>query len=136
VESALIPTRDLAWRADQPGKQTIRLVFDHPLSLRRISLRFDEHEHARTQEFVLRWLPRGDNRFRDVIRQQYTFSPAGTTQEIEDYRVELNDAAALELTIVPDTSGGTARASLTQMRLFESNPARQLTHTAKPHETS
>lgn len=122
VESALIPGGGLAWRSEQPGKQTIRLVFDHPLSLQRIFLRFDEKERARTQEFVLRWLPHGENRFVDIVRQQYTFTPPGTTQEIEDYRVELNKAAALELEIVPDISGSAARASLTQMRLFESSP--------------
>jgi hypothetical protein len=122
VESALVPGRGLAWRAEQPGKQTLRLVFDHPLRLGRVFLRFDEKEHARTQEFVLRWLPRGENRYRDIVRQQYTFSPTGTTEEIEDYRVDLDNVAAFELMITPDISGGESRASLTEMRLFESKP--------------
>jgi hypothetical protein len=126
VESALIPSRGLAWQAEQPGKQTIRLVFDHPLSLRRIFLRFDEKEHARTQEFALRWLAQGENGFRDIVRQQYTFSPPGTTAEIEDYRVELNNAAAVELTIIPDISGGESRASLTEMRICEDSSSRSL----------
>ena len=30
IESALIPDREPGWRAAQPGKQTIRLIFDHP----------------------------------------------------------------------------------------------------------
>jgi hypothetical protein len=123
VESALIPSRGLAWQAERPGKQTIRLVFDHPLGLRRIFLQFDEKEHARTQEFVLRWLPQGENGFRDIVRQQYTFSPPGTTAEIEDYRVELNNAAALELTMIPDISGGDSHASVTKMCLYESDPS-------------
>lgn len=117
IESALIPSRAVAWHAQEPGKQTIRLVFDHPLRLRRIFLRFDEKECPRTQEFVLRWLAQGDKGFRDIVRQQYTFSPPGTTAEVEDYQVELNNAAAVELTITPDISGGDSRASLTQMRL-------------------
>jgi len=117
VESALIPDSGLGWRAAQPGKQTIRLIFDHPLSLRRILLRFDEMERARTQEFVLRWLPEGDQSPREIVRQQYTFSPPATNQESEDYRVNLNGVTALELEIVPDISGGDASASLTQMRL-------------------
>ena len=53
IESALIPNRGLGWRAAQPGKQTIRLIFDHPLSLRHIQLRFVEMEQKRIQEFVL-----------------------------------------------------------------------------------
>jgi hypothetical protein len=113
-----MPNRGVAWQAQEPGKQTIRLVFDHPLSLRRIFLRFDEKERARTQEFVLRWLAQGEKGFRDIVRQQYTFSPPGTTAEVEDYQVELNNAAAVELTITPDISGGDCRASLTQMRLL------------------
>ena len=117
IESALIPDPGLGWRAAQPGKQTIRLIFDHPLSLGRILLRFDEMERGRTQEFVLRWLPEGDQSPREIVRQQYTFSPPATNQESEDYRVNLDGVTALELEIVPDISGGDASASLAQMRL-------------------
>lgn len=117
IESALIPDRGPGWRAAQPGKQTIRIIFDHSLSLGRILLRFDEMERGRTQEFVLRWLPEGQQLPREIVRQQYTFSPPGTKQEIEDYSVKLNGVTALELEIVPDISGGGACASLAQMRL-------------------
>jgi len=117
VESALIPGPGPGWRAEQPGEQSIRLIFDKPLSLGRIHLRFDERERARTQQFVLRWLPRGEEHSREIVRQQYTFSPPDTIEEIEDYRVDLKNVAALELKIVPDISGGTARASLAQLSL-------------------
>jgi hypothetical protein len=118
IESALILDRGPGWRAAQPGKQTIRLIFDQPLSPRAyILLRFDEKEQGRTQEFVLRWLPQGQQSPREIVRQQYTFSPPATNQEIEDYRVKLNGVTALELEIVPDISGGGASASLAQMRL-------------------
>jgi hypothetical protein len=117
IESALIPDRGPGWQAAQPGKQTIRLIFDQPLSLSRILLRFDEEEQSRSQEFVLRWLPEGQQSPREIVRQQYTFSPPTTKQEIEEYRVKLNGVIALELEIVPDISGGGACASLTQMRL-------------------
>jgi hypothetical protein len=118
VEAALGPDRGGAgWRADRPGKQTIRLVFDHPMTLRQIHLRFDERENARTQEFALRWLSEGSDRHQDIVRQQYTFSPPGTSEEIEDYRVDLAGLKELELSIVPDISGGSALASLTEMRL-------------------
>jgi hypothetical protein len=117
IESALIPGGGPGWRAAQPGKQTIRLMFDHPVSLARILLQFDEEQQGRTQEFVLRWLPQGQQSSREIVRQQYTFSPPGTNQEIEDYAVELNGVTALELEIVPDISGGGAYATLAQMRL-------------------
>ena len=117
IESALVPNRGPGWRAAQPGKQTIRLIFDHPLNLGRILLRFEENKASRTQEFVLRWLPEGHQSPREIMRQQYTFSPPATRQESEDYRVNLNRVAALELEIVPDISGGDAIASLAQMHL-------------------
>jgi hypothetical protein len=117
IESALVPGRGSGWRAAEPGKQKVRLIFDHPLSLERILLRFNEEEQARTQEFVLRWLPEGQQSPREIVRQQYTFSPPATKQEDEDYRVKLDGVTALELEIVPDISGGGACASLAQMSL-------------------
>ena len=51
------------------------------------------------------------------MRQQYTFSPPDTIEEIQDYRVDLKNVAGIELKIVPDISGGTARASLAQLSL-------------------
>ena len=117
IESALIPDRGPGWRAAQAGKQTIRLIFDTPLSLERVLLRFDEKEHARTQEFVLRWVAEGQQSPREIVRQQYTFSPPATDREIEDYHVNLSGVRALELEVVPDISGGGAQASLAQMRL-------------------
>ena len=117
IESALINDRGPGWRAAQPGKQTIRLLFDQPINLGRILLRFDEKEQGRTQEFVLRWLPEGQQSPREIVRQQYTFSPPATNQEIEDYRVKLNGVTTIELEIVPDISGGGVYASLAQIRL-------------------
>jgi hypothetical protein len=117
IEAALIPNRGTGWRAAQPGKQTIRLIFDKPLSIGRIFLRFHEEAQARTQEFVLRWLPEGEPSSREILRQQYNFSPPATNQEVEDYSVKLKSVSALELEIVPDISGGSACASLAEMRL-------------------
>src|SRR5438552_9305056 len=44
---------------------------------------------ARTQEFVLRWRSEDDPGFREIVRQQWNFSPPQTTREIEDYQVDL-----------------------------------------------
>ena len=117
IESALTGDPGVGWRAAQPGKQTIRLIFDQPLSLRRILLRFDEDKHVRTQEFVLHWLGEGQQSPREIVRQQYNFSPPGSTRESEDYTVDLVGVTALELSIVPNISGGPARASLAQLLL-------------------
>lgn len=117
IESALIPGIGSGWRAAQPGEQTIRLRFDEPLRLRRIHLVFHEDEQERTQEFVLRWSPDGGQSYREIVRQQYNFSPPGAAREIEDYDIALDGVTALELKIVPDISGGSAQASLAQLRL-------------------
>jgi hypothetical protein len=37
--------------------------------------------------------------------------------EVEDYRVDLSDVAVLELMVILNISGGTARASLKSLRL-------------------
>ena len=116
VEEALIPDRGPGWQAAQPGKQIIRLIFDQPCTLRRILLRFEEGQRGRTQEFVLRWLSKSQSR-REIVRQQYTFSPPATHEEVEDYYVKLDGVIALELEIVPDISGCGAHASLAMMRL-------------------
>lgn len=52
IESSLSAEPGRGWRAAQPGAQTIRLAFDEPQKLKRISLIFDENEITRTQEFV------------------------------------------------------------------------------------
>src|SRR5260370_13597518 len=91
VESALVTEEIQGWRAADSGAQTIRLIFDRPQRLKRIALVFEETEAARTQEFVLRWSPDGGRSFREIVRQQWNFSPPNTTREIEDYHVQLSD---------------------------------------------
>ena len=117
VESAFASGEAQGWRATEAGTQTIRLVFDQPQSLKRISVVFEEKESARTQEFVLRWSADGGNSFREIVRQQWNFSPPETIREIEEYQVELASVTVLELIIVPNASGGSARASLKSLRL-------------------
>jgi hypothetical protein len=87
------------------------------LGLRRIHLVFYAGELKRTQEFVLRWSPDDGHSYREILRQQYNFSPPDAAREVEDYDVDLDGVTALELRIVPDISGGSAWASLAQLRL-------------------
>ena len=65
----------------------------------------------------MRWSPTADGSSRDVVRKQYHFSPSGATEEIEEYRVELDDVVALEIPIIPNISGGDADASLAELRV-------------------
>lgn len=117
IESALIPGAGSGWRAEQPGQQTVRLLFDEPQRIRRLHLVFQEDDHERTQQFVLRWSSDGGQSYQEIVRQQYNFSPPDTTSEREDYNVDLAGVTALELSIIPNISGGPPRASLAELRL-------------------
>src|SRR5438876_4295342 len=59
IDSALVLGETPGWRAASPGTQTIRLLFDQPQRLRRISLVFEESENranARVRPaMVSRW---------------------------------------------------------------------------------
>jgi hypothetical protein len=88
VDSALVSEDAQGWRAASPGPQTIRLLFDEPQRLRRISLVFEETATACSQEFVLRWSADGGHSFREIVRQQWNLSPPDTVREVEEYRVE------------------------------------------------
>ena len=117
IEGALLPDQERGWCAGTPGPQIIRLLFDHPQTIHTIRLLFREYESARTQEFLLRWLPHGMESWKDVVRQQWNFSPPDTAEECEEYKVDLASAAALELSIIPDMSQQGVRASLDELRL-------------------
>ena len=117
IEGSLSAERTQGWRAAEPGPQTIRLLFDQRQKLKRVALVFEEEESTRTQEFVLRWSSEKAGPVRELVRQQWNFSPPTTTREVEEYSVELSDVAVVELTIVPNIGGGTARASLKRLRL-------------------
>ena len=104
-------------RVQRPGLQTVRLLFDKPLRVKHVHIVFHEDEQQRTQEFLLRWSSDGGRSFREIVRQQYNFSPPDNAREIEDYEVDLVGLTVLEISISPDISGGFARASIAELRL-------------------
>jgi hypothetical protein len=117
VESAFASGDSRGWRASDPGIQTIRLIFDQPQKLKCISLVFEENETQRTQEFVLQWSPDGGKSRKEIVRQQWTFSPPESIREVEEYQVDFPNVTLLELVIKPNISGGLDRASLKNLRL-------------------
>ena len=117
IESALSSGNSTGWRAAQPGKQTIRILFDEPQRINCIHLQFDEDTQTRTHEFAILWSSVGEESYHEILRQQFTFSPPGTTREVEDYVVNLTGVKALELQIVPDVNNSNALASLTNLQI-------------------
>jgi hypothetical protein len=119
IENALDtnPERnELGWRAADTEPQTIALIFTVPTHLRRIFVHFIERKTECSQEFVLRYSSAKETN-REIARQQWTFSPCGSAQEIEDYAIDLEGVTKLELVIDPDRGRGQSRATLSALRL-------------------
>ena len=117
IESALNPGVGSGWRASEPGQQTVRLFFDKPLRVKHVHLVFHEVEQQRTHEFLVRWSSNSGRSCREIVRQQYNFTPPDNTCEIEDYEVDLDGLKVFEIIIFPDISAGFARASMAELRL-------------------
>ena len=105
------------WRAAEGGEQQIRIIFDQPVSIHRIELRFHEADDERTHEFSLRWSSESGGPATEIVRQQWNFSPTGATTEMENYAVDLDAVSVLELVIRPDLRRPEAVASLASLRL-------------------
>ena len=117
IESVFAPGSNSGWRATVAGEQTLRIIFDEPTPLRIIELHFAELEFERTQEFRLGWSPAEGGPTREIVRQQWTFSPQGSTQEVEHYDVNLERVSTIELSVNPDISGRNAKATLLKWRM-------------------
>ena len=102
IEHALGSAAATGWRAAAPGPQVIRLLFDAPQTVRHIQVHFVERAQERAQEFAV--FAGWEGELREVVRQQWSFSPNGSNEEIEDYTVELDGIRVLELRIDPDRS--------------------------------
>src|SRR4051794_34174038 len=111
VESVFGSNGNPGWRASQKGEQLMRIIFDEPVSVHEIQLDFSEAEFERTQEFTLRWSSATGGLTTEIVRQQWNFSPLGSTAESECYTVDLERVSVLELAINPDVSRGEAVAT-------------------------
>lgn len=119
IEHALGKTVTTGWRAAVTGPQVVRVLFDAPQAIRRIQLYFVDKGAERSQEFAV--YAGSGAELREVVRQQWTFSPHGATEEMEDYTVDLQGVTTLELRIDPDRSHdpklSQSYASLQSMRV-------------------
>jgi hypothetical protein len=116
IESAFLSGEGSGWRAAEKGEQLIRMVFDSPRIIRRIRLEFSERKIER-KEFTLRWSGEPGAPLREIVRQQWSFSPRGSTREVEDYRIDLDSVSVLELAIKPDLNPDNGVATLAEWRL-------------------
>jgi hypothetical protein len=102
IENALGKKATDGWKAATTGPQLIRLHFDEPLAVKRLQLHFVDKTSERSQEFAV--FAGAGAELKEVVRQQWSFSPQGSTEETEDYTVNLSGITTLELRIDPDRS--------------------------------
>jgi hypothetical protein len=115
-ERALRTDTATGWRALDPGPQLIRLRFDSPQAIRRIYLQFREEEVNRSQEIALFATSKMSPR-KELVRQQWVFSPQGATTEVENYFFDLSDVTVLELEIDPGRHDKHVFASLQSIQI-------------------
>ena len=105
------------WISETRGEQTIILAFDAPQVIRSVSLEIEETEESRTQELQLAVSRDGGQTYRELLRQEFNFAPAGTTFEREEWTVGAEAVTHLRLQIKPDKGTRPFRASLTTLAL-------------------
>jgi F5/8 type C domain len=103
--------------ARQDAAEHIVLEFDLSQPISRLVYEVEECWQERTQEVRVEVSTDHGRTYRQVLVQEYTFSPQGSTFQHEDLRLDLSEITHLSLTIVPD-KGGSGVASLTSLRLF------------------
>ena len=103
------------WVASQAGEQEVILAFDAPQSIRRVALEVEETGVARTQDLLLAAPRDGGQTYPELVRQEYNFSPPGTTLEREDWEVRAEGVTHLRLVITPDKGGKPCRATITSL---------------------
>ena len=97
--------------------ERIVLEFDHSQSISRLVYEVEERYEERTQEVRVEVSADHGRTYRQVLAQDYTFSPQGATFQHEDLRLDLPAITNLSLTVVPN-KGGSGVATLTALHLF------------------
>lgn len=110
-------TAERRWVAADPGEQCLILDFDTPQTIHQLVLAIEEREVQRTQELTISLSSDGGKSYQDVVRQEYTFSPPGTTWEHETWSITAKRVTHLRLQITPDKDGKPHRATLTSLLL-------------------
>ena len=106
------------WLSARPDTiENIVVEFDQPQTISRLVYEVEEIVHERTQEVRVEVSDDGGRTYRQILVQEYNFSPRGAIYQREEQRFDLHRVSHLHLTIVPNKSGS-GTASLTSLRLF------------------
>ena len=106
------------WVSARPDAiEHIVVEFDQPQAISRLVYEVEEAMRERTQEVRVEVSEDGGRTYRQILVQEYTFSPGGATFQREEQRFNLRQVSQLRLTIVPNKNGS-GTATLTTLRLF------------------
>ena len=106
------------WISARPDTtEHIVVEFDQPQAISRLVYEVEEATRERTQEVRVEVSEDGGRSYRQILVQEYTFSPSGATYQREEQRFNLRQVTHLRLTIVPNKNGS-GTATLTALRLF------------------
>jgi hypothetical protein len=108
-------TRWISARPD--ATEQIVVEFDQPQTIARLAYEVEEAMRERTQEVRVEVSDDGGRTYRQILVQEYTFSPGGATYQREEQQLNLRQVSHLRLTIVPNKNGS-GTATLTSLRLF------------------
>ena len=97
--------------------EQIVVEFDKPQSISRLVYEVEETMRERTQEVRIEVSQDEGRTYRQILIQQFNFSPSGSTYQHEEQQLNLQQISHLRLTIVPNKSGS-GMATLTSLRLF------------------
>jgi len=102
IEHALGRKETTGWRAAGTGPQLIRLHLMSRSTSSGCVCILSMGQRSGSQEFAV--FAGAGTELKEIVRQQWAFSPYGSTEEIEDYTVNLSGITTLELRIDPDRS--------------------------------
>jgi hypothetical protein len=106
------------WLAAEPGDQTVTMTFHQPCTIERVIMETEECDVTRTQEVQLASSKDGGITYRELVRQEFNFSPDGTTWEHEDWTIRQDQVTHLRFLIKPDKRRMDLFATLTSLVLF------------------
>lgn len=105
------------WVANDVGEQSITLAFDTPQSFNGVRLEVEESQIDRTQQVTLSTSHDSGQSYRELLQQEFNFSPSGSTFERENWTIFAHAVTHFRVTIKPDKGGKPCRASITSLML-------------------
>ena len=106
------------WISARPDTvERVIVEFDEPHSISHLVYEVEESVRERTQEVRVEVSENGDRTYRQILVQEYNFSPSGATYQREELRFNLLRVSRLRLTVVPNKNGA-GTATITTLRLF------------------